>query len=67
LKEDQHIPYESLGRYVAGKIDADERDSVDRHLVDCAFCRQDVVDARAWQAELDGRKKKGWRRFVPWL
>ena len=58
--EEQHIPYETLGRYLAKQIDKDERASVDRHLADCAFCRQDLADAQLWQPP---QVKRTWWRL----
>ena len=50
MKQDDHIPYEALGRFLSKKIDADERASIERHLKDCEFCRQDMADAEGWRA-----------------
>lgn len=67
MKEDQHIPYEALGRYLSGKIERDEKESVERHLKDCPFCTQDLADAQSWHAEQSPTAAKtGWRRFLPW-
>jgi anti-sigma factor RsiW len=60
LNDDQHIPYEALGRYLSGRLDRDERASIERHLEDCAFCRQDLADAQAWQAELAAKATPSW-------
>ena len=68
MNQDQHIPYETLARFLDRRIDEDEKASVERHLQDCPFCRQDVADAQAWRAEQDAKNKPtGWRRFIPWL
>jgi len=58
--DEKHIPYETLGRYLANKIDKEERESVDRHLKDCAFCRQDLADAQSWQPP---KPERPWWRF----
>jgi anti-sigma factor RsiW len=68
VNPDQHIPYETLARFLDHIIDADEKASVERHLKDCPYCRQDVADALAWRAEQQAKiKAAGWRRFFPWL
>ncbi|HKE71151.1 MAG TPA: zf-HC2 domain-containing protein [Nocardioidaceae bacterium] len=33
----------SLGAYVLGALDADERQTVEEHLRDCAYCRDELV------------------------
>jgi hypothetical protein len=65
LKEDEHIPYEALGRYLSGKIDRDERASVERHLKDCVFCTQDLADAQTWLNQNPEPKKPWWKSL--WL
>jgi anti-sigma factor RsiW len=52
VQPDAHVPYETLGRYLDGSIDADEKESVERHLADCEFCRKDVADASQWQSHV---------------
>ena len=63
VSEDKHIPYETLARYVSNQIDRDERESVERHFEDCAYCRQDLADAQSWQTQNPAPKKKIW---WPW-
>jgi Fe-S oxidoreductase len=52
------------------KIDADERESIDRHIQDCPYCRQDLSDAEAWRAEhpeMEPEEKKSrWGWLFPW-
>lgn len=67
MNEDQHIPYEALGRFLDNTIEADEKASIELHLKDCPYCRQDVADAQAWRAEQKAKQKaSGWCRFLPW-
>lgn len=66
MKEDQHIPYEALGRFLSGKIDRDERESIERHVKDCPFCTQDLADAQVWQ-EQNPQPKTWWKQWIPWL
>ncbi|WP_031497538.1 zf-HC2 domain-containing protein [Bryobacter aggregatus] len=61
MPEEQHIPYEALGRYLSGKIDSDEKASVERHLKDCPYCRQDIADASSWKETLPA--EKAWWKF----
>ncbi len=65
MKEDQHIPYEALGRYLSGKIERDEKESVERHLKDCPFCTQDLADAQTWLTQNPEPKKPWWKSL--WL
>ncbi len=52
MDPNSHVPYETLCRYLDASIEDDERQSVDRHLADCPYCRRDIEDARLWQSQL---------------
>jgi hypothetical protein len=45
-------PYELLADYVGGSLEAARREEVERHLVACAACREDVALSRRARAAL---------------
>ncbi len=68
MPNDQHIPYENLGRYLNNDVDPAERAAIDGHLEGCPGCRQDVADARAWQTHITALPGANANRpDFPWL
>ena len=47
-----HLPYERQEKYVNGEAGEAERRAVEAHLRDCASCREDVEDLRAFRLAL---------------
>ena len=42
----EHLSSEELGAFLANSLTEKERDAVERHLVSCAECRSDLVEAQ---------------------
>lgn len=64
MKDDgNHIPYEVFERYWSNKIEADEKASVERHIADCIFCRQDLEDMKQYRP-IEDQPKSLWRKLT---
>lgn len=61
LDQDRHVTDYELAALLDGKLPADERDRVQRHMARCAECREDLLDSGELLRVVLPR-----RRFLVW-
>ena len=60
----EHLRSEELGAFLANALTDTERDAVERHLVACAECRSDLVQAQRTIISAPSAQRAGSRRWI---
>lgn len=60
----EHLSSEEMGAFLANSLSDSERDAVERHLVECAECRSELVQGQRAVASAPQSKRLRQSRFV---